>query len=301
MKILITGATGLIGKALTSDLLQKKHEIYVVTRRAGAHLPKEIKPIVGDLNQSMMVELSTMEWDVVIHLLGESIAQRWTTEAKRKIIQSRVEATSNLIKSLKSVKLFIAASAIGIYGHRNLEKLTEESSYGDDFLAKVCQDWEEAMQKAQLKWPECRVVPLRLGLVLSNKGGALKKMILPFSLGLGGALGKGHQIMSWIHIDDLIRIFSLVLENKTLSGPINCVSPHPVSNQEWTQVLSGCFGRSPFLSIPSWALKLGLGEMSSVLLFSQNVYPEKLLQAGFTFKFPEIKAALENLIRVNRN
>lgn len=298
MKVLITGATGLVGQALGLELSNLGHEIFLVSRRSNLQLSFPYQLIQGDLSKGVIPELREHEFDVVFHLMGENIAQRWTPKIKERIYQSRVLSTENLIESLSSIKNWLTASAIGIYGDRAGEVLNEESGLASDFLAKVCQDWEASADKVSQKFPHARVVKLRLGMILSNQGGALPKLLLPFKWGVGGVLGDGQAFMSWIHIEDVIQIMTFILNNKSLYGSINAVAPHPVTNEVFTQILSQKLGRRSFLKVPKWALQSLMGEMSSVLLFSQNVSCHKILKANFIFKYPTLSKALDHLVGI---
>lgn len=297
MKILITGATGLVGKFLGASLSAQSHDIYIVSRKPNVHLPFSHSLIVGDLSAGVISELQGHSFDAVFHLMGETIAQRWTSAVKQQIFTSRVESTKNLILSLGAVKTLIVASAIGIYGERGTEKLSEESSLGTDFLSRVCQAWESAASSALLKFPDVRIVKMRFGLVLSEHGGAFPKLLKPIQYGVGGTIGDGNAIMSWIHLEDLVRMMTYVLNNINLDGPINAVSPEPVTNQYLTHAIASKLHRWAVFRIPKMVLKGVLGEMASVLIFSQNVSSEKIQQAGFSFHYPRLSAALDQLIK----
>jgi len=297
MKVLITGATGLIGRALGTELATLGYEIYVLSRQIKLQLPFSFKLIQGDLSQTVIPELKSISFDSVFHLMGESIAQRWTSEVKKRIYDSRIKSTENLILSLGGVKNLISISAIGIYGNRGSERLTEESKLGSDFLAQICQDWESATDKASFQFPGVRIIKLRLGLVLSSHGGAFPKLLMPFKLGLGGALGDGLSYMSWIHLDDLIQMIIFILNNNQLNGVFNAVAPQAILNQEFTKILSHKLHRwSPF-KIPKVILKGVLGEMSSALLYSQNVDCSKIQALGFKFNYESLSLALDEILK----
>jgi uncharacterized protein (TIGR01777 family) len=276
MIIAVTGASGFIGRRLTQRLQSEGHTVREISLRSGA-------PIVPICH-------------AVVHLAGEPVAQRWTRSARNRILKSRVEGTKSLVKALSEhpPPVLISASAIGYYGARGDEILTETSKPGADFLAQVAIAWErEARSAAQLG---VRAVPLRFGMVLGRGGGALKKMLLPFRLGLGGRLGSGDQWMSWIHLDDLIALIGFAIESAQCKGAMNAVAPHPVTNAEFTHDLARALHRPAVFPVPEFVLKLLYGEMSQVILGSQRVKPEAALQAGFEFRFPELGRALRQIV-----
>jgi uncharacterized protein (TIGR01777 family) len=237
--------------------------------------------------------------DTVYHLAGESVFHgRWNNAKKERIRASRVDGTRHLVdgiaKAEKKPTTLICSSAVGFYGDRGDTPLTERSTGGDDFLAAVCRDWEaEALRAEELG---IRVVLVRTGIVLGRGGGALKQMLPPFKLGLGGRIGSGRQYMPWIHIDDLIGIMLYARENTSLRGPVNAVAPNPVTNRVFTKSLAGALHRPALFPVPGFALKTALGEFGEVLLGSQRVIPETLTSSGFTFDFPEIDSALQDLL-----
>jgi len=297
MKILITGATGTVGKELGKALAKKGHDLVVISRnaeKARAHLPFDCEVIEGDLFQSTL-KLPVCE--AVFHLMGESIDGRWTEEKKQMIKQSRVQSTVHLMKSLnqKKPELFVSASAQGIYGDRGDEEITESSALGSDFLAEVCQEWEGASEG--LAESGTRRVVFRLGIVLHAHTGALSKMLMPIKMGVGGPLGGGEQFISWIHIQDVVRAMLASLENKSLSGVYNLVSPQPVRNKEFTQILGQIVQRPTVLPTPSTVLKLVLGEMSQLVLSSARVFPKRLQESGFEFQFLDLSSALNDLLK----
>lgn len=297
MRVLITGATGLVGQALLPKLIERGYEVVAVTRdkqKTAAQLSRCHQVIEHNLDQAPLSKEKLTGVHACIHLAGENIAaQRWSDEVKAKILSSRTVVTQNLVKSLPSeVAVLIASSAIGFYGDRNDEVLTEDSSRGSGYLSEVCQQWEDS--SSQFKG---RRVLMRTGLVLSARGGALAKMKLPFSLGLGGALGKGTMWMSWIHIDDLTDLFVYAIENNKLSGVYNAVAPEPVLNLDFSKSLAAVLKRPLGPRVPEFALKLAFGEMSSVLLASQRVTPSRFLEEGYHFRYQEITQALMSLIQ----
>jgi len=238
-------------------------------------------------------------FDAVIHLTGESVAGRWTAVKKVRIRNSRVLSTTNLsnalAKSESPPKVFLCASAIGYYGNRGDEILTEESPSGAGFLPEVCREWEAATEPAAKA--DIRTVNLRTGIVLSRSGGALKQMLLPFRLGLGGRIGSGRQWWSWIHIEDFIAAVHHTLQNESVKGPVNMVSPGPVTNAEFTKTLARVLRRPAILPVPAFAARLALGQLADeALLAGARVEPKKLVESGFDFKFPDLGSALENLL-----
>jgi uncharacterized protein len=239
-------------------------------------------------------------FDAVIHLAGESVVGRWTEEKKRSIRESRVLGTRNLARALAQCeakpRVLVCASAIGFYGSRGDEVLTEESSAGSGFLPEVCGEWEDASRIAAEAG--IRTVNIRMGLVLTAKGGALENMMRPFKLGLGGRIGSGRQWWSWIHVDDLVRGIHHAMRTESLFGPVNMVAPTPVRNAEFTKVLASVLGRPAFFPVPDFALRLAFGEQAAgeLLLASQRVEPAKLVGSGYTFRFRDLRAALKSLV-----
>lgn len=239
-------------------------------------------------------------FDAVIHLAGESIFGRWSDAKKRKIRDSRVNGTLNLAQALAAAEekpqVFICGSAIGYYGNRGEEALSEESAPGTGFLSQVCQEWEEATTTAVQA--DIRTVHLRTGIVLSPKGGALGAMLTPFKLGLGGRIGDGLQWMSWIHVEDMVGAIRHIMKNDLLQGPVNMVAPKPVTNEEFTKTLAKVLSRPAFLPVPAFAVKAILGEMGQELLLgSQKVEAGKLISSGYPFRYRELRAALEKLVK----
>jgi hypothetical protein len=241
--------------------------------------------------------------DAVIHLAAEPIAQRWTADAKRKIRASRVEGTGNMARAIAKAahapRVFISASAIGVYGDRGGETLAEDSPPGSDFLSQVAVEWEQAAGLA--KQAGTRVVLLRTGLVLGEGGGILDRMLLPFKLGLGGRLGSGEQWMSWIHIEDLTSLILFALENRAIAGPLNATAPAPVTNAAFTQALARVLRRPAIFPVPLAAIRLLFGEMASVIVSSQRVLPKVAEAAGFRYQFTEVQQALRNILSPRTN
>lgn len=300
MRILISGSSGMIGSALVSALEGEGHTIGRLVRRTANHGKNEVywDPGRGSLDKTSLVDFAP---EAVINLAGESIASgRWTSKKKAKIRDSRVHGSAVLAESLASLenppRVFINASAIGFYGNRGQEKLSESSPSGEGFLAEVCRAWEVATEPAQKKG--IRVVLVRTGIVLDLHGGALKKMLLPFKLGLGGVIGNGRQYMSWISIEDEVGILQFALTHDSLQGPVNAVAPNPVTNREFTKTLGRVLFRPTLVPMPASTARMIFGEKAEELLLAgARVLPEKLLQAGYSFKYPELKPALKYLLR----
>lgn len=299
MKILVTGATGLVGRNLLPLLKDNGHEVIALTRNtdtAGVRLPIACQIIHWDPTDPTLFPDLPENIDAVIHLCGEGIADgRWTKKRKQAIYDSRVLSTRNLFnqisKSKSLPKVWISASAIGYYKSSDHTALEENSPPGDGFLTKVCKDWETETFKAD--GAGIRTVALRLGVILGHDGGITAKMLPPFRMGLGGPLGKGDSWMSWIHVRDVSGLILAALENTSYRGPINAVSPHPVKNNEFTRILAGVLKRPAFFSIPAFVLKLLFGEMSQLLLVSQNVSAQKAIGLGYKFIYPKLKTALK--------
>ncbi len=303
-KVLLTGATGLIGTTLSYSLIKEGYKVIAVARNkstARTHLSEGIEIIECQLANDTIKSNLIENVDIVINLLGESIASgRWTPKQKEELYNSRILTTRNLIRSFKTApKVFISGSAIGIYGDRADEQLSENSSTGNDFLAQLCANWEVETKKifSLHDGIGSRVINLRTGLVLSAQGGALKKMLSAFHFGLGGNLGDGQQWMSWIHIDDLVRMILFFITNSEASGAINAVSPNPVKNSDFTDSLVKTLHGRRGPSIPKFALKLLFGEMSTVLLSSQKVSCGKIQKLGFQFQYGNITEAFGQLLK----
>jgi uncharacterized protein len=305
VKILISGSTGLVGSAVVDNLSHQGHEIIRLIR-PGTELPKRRTAPSGDLPQVLwnpqtgLLNSRAEEVDAIIHLAGASIAgHRWTAAWKRELRDSRVAATHNLVASLRQLhhppQIFIAASAIGFYGNRGDEELTESSPPGTDFLAQLTRDWEaESARAAEFG---ARVVILRFGVILAKEGGALPRMALPFRLGVGGKIGSGRQWISWVTLEEVVAIIRFGLETNLLSGPANAISPNPVRNAEFAATLGRVLRRPAIFPTPSFALRLALGEVAdSLLLASQKVSPTKLQRLGYRFLYPDLKPALASVL-----
>lgn len=298
MKILISGATGLVGRQLVPFLRENGHEVFSLVRQT----PQNEGEIQWNAETGIPEnELKKIEkFDAVVHLAGAGIAdERWTKERKRIIRDSRIIGTRVLVDSLKKLenppRTFVSASAVGYYGDRKDEILNEDSPPGKDFLSGVGVEWEAEAQKAADFG--ARVVCLRIGIVLSTEGGALKEMLTPFKMGVGGRVGKGQQFVSWIHIRDLIRVIQFALENENLNGAVNATAPNPVRNAEFAEKLGVAVHRPSLVPVPEFALRLMFGELADALLLSsQRVVPEKLLANNFQFEFERIEDALRDLL-----
>ena len=303
MHVLLTGATGLIGKTLGPQLVAAGHKVYVVSRSRERALKECLYPcevIEGELVQDALRNSLLSKIEAVIHLAGENIASsKWTEDQKRQIYNSRVKGTKNLVESLKEspLKVFVSTSASGFYGDRKDEILLEDSPRGSGFLADVCQDWERPVILAERQnlFPQARYVILRLGLVLSSVGGALEKMIPVFKMGLGGHMGNGKQWMSWIDIRDLAKLYLQALSDPRFSGIYNAVSPQPLTNREFSQLLAQSFGQKARIPVPGLGLKLVLGEMADLLLHSQRMEAQALVRLGFEFQSPTLEKCFENI------
>jgi uncharacterized protein len=298
MNYLITGGTGLIGKALIAKLLLQNEKVTVLTRNVNK-AQKALNNSVNCISELSLFDIENS--DAIINLAGEPIAdKRWTSQQKRTICDSRWHITETLVELINCAKappsLFISGSAVGIYG-RQEDQIIDESfiNYHQEFTHEVCDKWEQLA--LNVKSAATRVVLLRTGIVLAENGGAIGKMLLPFKLGLGGVIGKGEQIMSWIHLDDMVAAILHVQASKILEGAINMTAPVPVSNEEFSHALAKQLKRPCFFTTPAWLLKVLLGEMSDLLLFGQHVVPKKLINSGFSFQHPKINGAFSNLIK----
>jgi uncharacterized protein (TIGR01777 family) len=298
MRILITGASGFIGSELVSFFTHYNHELVRLIRPGSQTLTGKV--IQADLEKDKIPLADLEDFDVVIHLAGENITnKKWTEKQKKKIYDSRVLATQNLANAVANLthapKLFISASAIGYYGDRPDEYINETSvSIKGDFLSDTCKDWEQATEILSRKG--IRTVNARFGLVIGARGGLIKKLKPIFNLGLGGVIGSGKQLMSWIAIDDLVYAMNYIIHNESISGPVNFTAPKSISNREFTHAFAKSLSRPVFMSIPSFVLKLIFGEMAdSLLLSSCRVRPYKLLDNGYEFAYPEIDSALTPL------
>lgn len=300
MKILISGGTGLVGRSLVRELTGAGHHCSVLSRdpdrhdemAAGVTMHRwdasSVEPLVG------WVETA----DAVVHLSGESIGDgRWTAARKQRILGSRVDSTRAITAAVQQAKtpptVFVQASAVGYYGPRGDEEVTEESSPGNDFLAQVCKGWESA--SAELDGTGVRRAVVRTGIVLTAQGGALPRMAMPFKLFAGGPAGSGRQWMPWIHLADEVAALQFVLETEDARGAFNLTAPNPVRNRQFSTALGKALKRPSLMPAPAFALRLALGEMADLILTGQRAIPRHLLDLGFTFRFPDLAAALSDI------
>ncbi|MDY6838337.1 MAG: TIGR01777 family oxidoreductase [Thermodesulfobacteriota bacterium] len=300
MNVLITGGLGFVGTQLSIRLLERGHQVTVVDRspKRGGHTPQQVKYVPADTTVQGPWQDEVARQDAVINLAGASIFRRWDPKTKQLISDSRVLTTGNIVEAIshnKRSRVLCSTSAVGYYGFRGDERLSEKDSPGTDFLAQVCIDWEDEAKKAADKG--ARVVVTRFGIVLGKTGGALGQMIPAFKKFAGGPLGSGKQWFSWIHMEDLVNAFMFVFDNEDIHGPVNFCSPNPIRNKDLAKALGATLSRPSFLKTPAFMLRLVLGEFGSVLLEGQRVFPTKLLKHGFLFRHPEIKEALEDLLK----
>lgn len=311
MNILVSGATGYIGRNLCRKLLDEKHNLIILTRdktKAQSLFGKDIRSIDwSDLNSELRSLTSENQIDCIINLAGEPIAEhRWNKKTKDKIIGSRINTTKALVNFIKiqsselrtlssepRIKVLINASAIGYYGNNPDIELQENSPSGNDFLAELCKQWEAEALEAE-KYG-VRVVTIRTGVVLGTEG-ALKRMLLPYRFYVGGPVGTGRQWLSWVHIEDLVNIYHYAINEDKIKGPVNATSPNPVTMKEFCQVLGKVMHKPSWFRVPSFILKLVFGEMADVLLSSQKVIPSKLINSNFRFQFPSLSDALKEII-----
>jgi uncharacterized protein len=297
MKVLISGGSGLVGTALTESLRSEGHTVALLVRPDGYTSAGDIRwdPASGFINTNAMEGA-----DAVVNLNGASIGGgRWNSERKKILRSSRIDATRVLVDAFTRLKqkpqVFVSASAIGYYGNRGDEVLTESSTSGNDFLADTCRDWETEALRAQSSG--IRTVVTRFGVILSATGGALTQMLPPFKLGLGGRLGSGQQWLSWIALEDVVGLLRAVISDEKASGPLNVVAPAPVRNSEFTQVLASVLHRPAILPAPAFALRLLLGEMADALLLaSQQVHSERVPAATYTFRYENLEPALHAIL-----
>jgi uncharacterized protein (TIGR01777 family) len=306
MRVTVTGATGLIGRGLVGALLARGDEVTVLTRnpdRARATLAAKDSPTLQtagwDLESEPAPAQALSGRDAVVHLAGENVAQRWSASAKRAIRDSRVLGTRNLTAGLEQAgesqdgerpRVLISSSAVGYYGPHGEEPLDEDAPPGNDFLARVCADWEAATDGARALG--MRVVQVRTGVVLDRGGGALGKMLPAFRLGLGGPVASGRQFISWIHRDDVIGMMLAAIDDERWSGPVNATAPEPVCNREFSHALGRALGRPALLPVPALALRLLYGDMAEIVTTGARAVPAKALVLGYEFSHPQLEQAL---------
>ncbi len=305
MRVFVTGGTGLIGTRLLGQLRARGDDVALLTRRPDAVRAQfsGCTIVPGDPMQAGAWMDTIADCDAVIHLAGENIfARRWNDEFRALLRDSRVKSTENVVQALGKhprtqagqPKVLVNASAIGYYGPTGDEELTEDSPPGNDTLARVCVEWENAARRAETHG--VRVALVRVGVVLDGEGGALPKMLTPFKLFVGGKVGSGKQYVSWIHRDDMVGLLILVLDNASATGPINGTAPNPVTNTELSKAIGCALHRPSFMPTPAFGLRVMLGEVAEVVTTGQRVLPKRALALGFTFKFPSIDAALTDIL-----
>jgi uncharacterized protein (TIGR01777 family) len=305
MRVFVTGGTGLVGNRLIQHLQKRQDKVVLLTRRPEVARQKfgpTVSVVEGDPTKPDPWMDSVAECDAAINLAGENVfAKRWSDVFKNLMRDSRIKATENVVQALTknrsangAARTLVNASAIGYYGFHDQEELTEESPPGNDYLAKLCVDWEQSARAAESAG--VRVVMVRIGVVLDKEGGALAKLITPFKLFAGGPAGSGKQWMSWIHHEDLIGMFLLALDRPEASGPFNGTGPNPSTNREFSGALGRALHRPSFFPTPAFGLRLMLGEVAEVVVKGQKVLPKKALGLGYHFRFPHIDAALMDLL-----
>ncbi len=301
-RTILTGGTGLIGRALAAELVAAGHEVVVLSRN-----PQGARGLPPGVRVERWDGRTAQGWGgladgayAIVNLAGENLAGgRWTAERKQRIRQSRLDAGQAVVEAVRAAArkpaVVVQASGIGYYGPHGDEEVTEDFPPGSDFLGRLAVEWEAST--APVEGMGVRRVVIRTGVVLSREGGALPRLALPFRFFLGGPLGNGRQWVPWIHVADEARAIRFLLENETARGPYNLAAPHPVTNRELARALGQAMCRPAWLPVPAPALRLLLGEMSAVLLTGQRALPKRLLEAGFVFRFPTVESALENLFR----
>lgn len=309
MHVFMTGATGLVGPRLIRRLIGRGDQVTVLSRKADAweKVGQDVKVVVGDPTEPGEWQNKLCDCDAVVNLAGAGIFdQRWNDEYKKILRESRIRSTDNVVSAMAKsdckAKILVSASAIGYYGPRGDEEITEDSSSGADFMARICIDWEKAAFAAEQHG--VRTTAIRIGIVHDDRGGALNKLLLPFRLGLGGPVGMslspanwGRQYWSWIHIADLCGIILMALDHPQAKGPINGTAPNPVTNKQFAQAMGKVMGRPAFAPTPALALWMMLGQVAEVITTGQRVLPKRALELGYQFQFPELEAALRDLLR----
>ena len=302
-KILITGASGLIGINLCRALISRGNEVFIFTRdinKTKDTIPNASSYITWDYRKPSEWIKYLNNKDALIHLAGANISgKRWTKDYKKIILESRELSTKNLVHAIGSLSekpsVFICASGVNYYGNSGDKLLNEQGESGNDFLAKVCKAWED--EAAQIEKTGVRRISIRTGVVLSAKEGALKKMLIPFKFFVGGPLGSGKQWFPWLHIDDIVNIYLYCLDNESLNGAVNACSPNPIIMNEFAESLGKVLNRPAFFRVPKFALYLAVGEVTESITASMKVIPQKLLENGFKFKFENLEDALRDLIK----
>lgn len=300
MKILAFGVTGFVGRHLVPHLLEQGHQVTVAARSGGARFDKNVAIIQADPTIAGPWQDRVKEFDAVINLAGTPITTRWNEAGKKSIRESRTLSTRNIVDALATTsgKTLLCAGAVGYYGNGEDLVLTENAPRGQGFLSDVAAAWQEEALRAESLGH--RVVIPRIAVVLGD-GGALAKMLPPFSLGLGGRLGTGRQWFSWIHVTDLVRIMSFLLETGAVSGPFNACSPNPVTNRDFTRILAQTLKRPALVPVPEFALRLIVGDMATMLLEGQRCIPDRLNALGFRFEHPELERALKDILAKSKS
>ncbi|MFO8067599.1 MAG: TIGR01777 family oxidoreductase [Bacteroidales bacterium] len=299
MKALIFGGSGFIGKKLVKQLVQKDHKAVIVTRNKSKISQFENKNIsIVEWDYSSPISFTDKDFDVIINLAGKSIgSKRWSKKVKNEIIESRINSTKKIVEAINNsilkTKTFINASAAGYYGNRKDEPLNETGKPGNDFLAGICINWEKEAYKVTKA--STRIITLRTGVVIGEEG-AIKKMVLPYKFFAGGPLGSGKQYLSWIYINDLVKLILFIINNKQINGPVNATAPYPVKMNEFSKTLAKVLKKPSWIRVPEYILRITLGQMSETITHGQNAIPEKTSNAGFKFQFPTIKTALKDLL-----
>jgi uncharacterized protein (TIGR01777 family) len=306
MRVFITGATGLVGTRLVRRLRQRNDQVLVLTRRpdfAREHFDSACVIVEGDPMQPGRWMDSISDSDAVVHLAGENVfGRRWSADFKTMLYDSRVKSTENVVKALAQnphtatgeARVLVNASAIGYYGPHGDEELTEDSPPGDDALARICIDWEKAARLVENSG--VRLAIIRIGVVLDREGGALKKMLTPFKMFVGGPVGSGKQYVSWIHHEDLIGLFLLALDRADVRGPMNGTAPNPLTNKDFSKALGRALHRPSFFRTPRFMLRVMLGEVAGLVTKGQRVLPRKAQAQGHAFRFPDIDGAIRNVL-----
>lgn len=295
MKIAIAGGSGFIGQHLIKDWLRNQHEVVLISRKRQESTDKLLTSVTWNELKSNPDRLEGV--DAIVNLAGESINQRWTAEAKRKILQSRLETTGQIADVVarleKKPSVVVNASGMSIYGLSETATFDENSEHvHDHFLSDVVEEWEWAADQI----PDTRVVKVRVGIVLGLDGGAFPKMYLPYRLFAGGKVGSGRQWLSWIHVEDMVGLINFCIENGEVTGVVNATAPHPVTNDQFGRTIGKVAGRPHWMPVPGFVMKLIFGELSVLLLEGQKVLPRKVMEHGFTFRYPVLEGALRQLL-----
>ena len=301
MRIIITGGSGLIGRALVDSLAKDGYELIVLSRNPAAvkNLPKGARAEKWDGQSAQGWGQLADGAGAIVNLAGATISEKWSDARKKEIRDSRVNAGKAIVEAVKAAKqkpgVVVQSSAVGYYGPRGAEEITEASSVGNDFLAKVCQEWEASTE--ELDGLGIRRPIIRTGVVLDLHGGALPKMVMPVKLFVGGPIGSGKQYFPWIHLKDEVAAIRFVIENKNANGVYNLSAPQPLTNKEFTQAIGKVLGRPTFMPVPAFAMKTMFGEMSTLLLDGQRQIPVRLLKEGFKFQFADATTALKDVLK----